>query len=1045
MRKKHLIILIILLCSKFGFSQLSDLHYLPPLKQGSNNSSVKDQAIYLSTPETTAFTVNAYVGTSTTPIATFSISNVTPATYTLSDGNNDITMVTDSNTGIILTSSGLRFESPGEEKFYVNYRGTSTAQATSLTSKGRQALGTSFKWGGAPNYATTSEISTSLGIMASEDNTVIDITGYDPDCEFRLGNDRDGITSDNIQITLNKNETFVLEAYTNETTANKDGWLGASIQSTKDIVISNGGLNYGVVSTSTGSRDAGIDQPVPENKLGKEYVFIRGNGTNSTEFPIIIGTQNNTEIFVNGSTTPIATINNGDYFLIPGANYSSTTAGANMLVTTSKDAYAYQNLAGGSGVQTIGLNFVAPVNCLLPDNMDNISDITNSAGTTLTGGITIIAATTTPDENITVTDGSGEVALPASVAVTGSTDWKTFYIAGLTGNVSVQSTGPIAVGFFGVNANRGIAGYFSGFDTVPEVELEVAGGGCLPGADIEIISGTYDSYQWYGDGSIIAGAIFSTYSPTTAGDYYVRVSKGTCSYDSQPISAFYCDPDIVIKKTADKTEVLEGDSVTFKITVENFGIDPVTNLIVSDVMPSGFTLVSASPTLGSWTDPNWSVGTLSAGELESITIVATANELPSNTEAETFTNTATHTQDQVDSNFTEDSPTANVTVNNDTDLDGVIDSDDLDDDNDGILDTVECGSESGEGTNVVFNGDFTSYYFEGWTPDGSNWQNSNNSGYAYYADYNTGTKALYQNLTVVAGTTYLLSFNVGTNSTYANSSTFNAYLGSTLVYTKVSDQMNIENGGDTSDTGSGNLSNTSTVTFLYTATSNSVQLLFEGVSTAQPHDMFYLDSVSLTPSSSCADSDGDGIYDRVDLDSDDDGCSDANEAYNDSNADGGDGGQYGSGTPTVNSNGTVVAASYTVPSDSNTNGTYEFQEAGTPSTITAQPSDVTIFDSSDAVFSVNATNADAYQWQVSTDGGSNFTDISNGTEYTGTETNTLTALDADLTKNGYLYRVTISNNSFVCEDTSSENALLNVNVKTVITNRRITYRVKKTN
>ncbi len=34
--------------SSIGFSQLSDLHYLPPLKQGGNNQAVAQQSIYLS-------------------------------------------------------------------------------------------------------------------------------------------------------------------------------------------------------------------------------------------------------------------------------------------------------------------------------------------------------------------------------------------------------------------------------------------------------------------------------------------------------------------------------------------------------------------------------------------------------------------------------------------------------------------------------------------------------------------------------------------------------------------------------------------------------------------------------------------------------------------------------------------------------------------------------------------------------------------------------------------------------------------------------------
>ena len=141
---KQFFLLFLLLSSSIGFSQLSDLHYLPPLRQGANNAAIRDQAIYLSTPETTAFTVNAYRGTNTTPIATFSVSNVSPAVYTLADGNNNITLVNDSNTGVILTNSGLRFEAPGGNNFYVNYRGNSISLGASLTSKGRVALGQCF-------------------------------------------------------------------------------------------------------------------------------------------------------------------------------------------------------------------------------------------------------------------------------------------------------------------------------------------------------------------------------------------------------------------------------------------------------------------------------------------------------------------------------------------------------------------------------------------------------------------------------------------------------------------------------------------------------------------------------------------------------------------------------------------------------------------------------------------------------------------------------------------------------------------------------------
>ena len=498
--------------------------------------------------------------------------------------------------------------------------------------------------------------------MATEDGTTVTLSGYDPDCEFRLGNDRDGITADSYTITLEANESFVFEAYVGETPANADGWLGADVISNKPIVISNGGLNTGARVGYSG-RDAAIDQPVPQNKIGKEYVFIRGNGTSETEIPIIIGTQNGTNIYVNGNTTPIATINNGDYFEIPESNYSVSSAGGNMYVTTSKDAYAYQLMAGASAIYTQGLNFIAPVNCLLPDAVDNITHIEDAAGVTMSGGVTIIASTTTPDENITVTDENGPVTLPASSAVAGTTLWKTYFVAGLTGDVTVESTGPIAVGFIGFSGARGIAGYFSGFDTVPEVDLEVEGGGCLPGAIISVVDANFDAYQWYQNGTIVPGAVFSSYNPTEAGDYFVRVTKGGCTYDSQPIAAYYCLPDVVIKKVADTNIVNDGDEVTFTITVESLGVNPISNVVITDLLPDGITLVSSSISKGSFSYPNWSIGNMSSGDLETLTLVTRVTLPDVNTSTATYTNNISNSQDQTDSNITTDDPSESVTVN----------------------------------------------------------------------------------------------------------------------------------------------------------------------------------------------------------------------------------------------------------------------------------------------------------------------------------------------------------------------------------------------
>ncbi|WP_289062359.1 gliding motility-associated C-terminal domain-containing protein [uncultured Zobellia sp.] len=673
--KKRISSLILLLFSFAGlFAQLSDVHYLPPLTQTGNH--MRDQAVYISTPNETAFNVEIYIGTSVTPVTTVSVSNAAPFTYTLADNDNGITMLPDASVGYIQSSAGLRLVAPGGEKFYVNYRGRNNAQGASLTSKGRIGLGTHFKWGGVPFLHNRSIYNATLGIMATEDDTDIIISDYDPDCAFRLGTDAVGFVDnpDNtITITLQKGQSFVLENVGNnqntagDTDANRYGWLGADIVSTKNIAVSNGNVLVGVVSGSN-LQDAGLDQPVPIDVIGREYVFIRGGGSNALEFPIIIGTVNGTEIFVNGATTPIATINNGEFFVIPGSNYSGSTAGSNLTVTTSNNVYAYQSLAGSTSAATNGLNFVAPVNCLLPNTLSNIANIEDLAGVDINGGLTILASTTTLDSNIIVTDGSGTVTLPAAQEATGL-PWKSFYLPNLSGNVSVESSGPIAVGVVGLSGALGIGGYFSGFDTVPVVDYTISGGGCV--GSVISLTNTFDTYQWYEDGELILGANTSSYTPTNIGNYFVRVSSGGCFYDSNVINMFYCNPDIALSKTADKSTYAEDEDVTFTITLESLGVNDVTNVVVTDVLPSGLTLSSATPSSGSWSSPNWTIGTMSGGEKQTLTLVATPDPIAAPTKEIEITNNVSVTQDQVDTNETPDDVEETITIeNNDDDGDG---------------------------------------------------------------------------------------------------------------------------------------------------------------------------------------------------------------------------------------------------------------------------------------------------------------------------------------------------------------------------------------
>ncbi|MFK7813703.1 MAG: hypothetical protein AB8B59_14510 [Maribacter sp.] len=114
-----------------------------------------------------------------------------------------------------------------------------------------------------------------------------------------------------------------------------------------------------------------------------------------------------------------------------------------------------------------------------------------------------------------------------------------------------------------------------------------------------------------------------------------------------------------------------------------------------------------------------------------------------------------------------------------------------------------------------------------------------------------------------------------------------------------------------------------------------------------------------------------------------------------------------------------------------------------PVILTQPIPSLTVRAGTNAIYSVNAADVDTFQWQVSTDGGIFFNNISNGSFYSGTTTSSLTVLTAGIDKNNNLYRVVSSNALAGCPPINSTNGLLLVRVGTVITNRRISYRVKK--
>ena len=450
--KNYLIILFVFTFFSSN-AQLSNKHWLPPL-HSRDETAIEDQYIYISTPETTAFQVHVTSGNGI-PIAgsPFTISQTNPVIVTIGNGQPTSMFLDVTDVNLVQSDKGLILQ--GSKDFYVSFRMRALNHAETLISKGRPGIGTNFRLGSTPQGGDVSIRNFVSSVMATEDNTSITLSDYNTNVEFvsAAGN----ITADSQTFILNAGQSIVFSGYT-DIIDNWNGFIGAALTATKPIAVSTGNATGGV--TATGS-DLTLDQIVSSSQIGTEYIFIEGNGLPNMETPLIIADEDNTQIYVNGNTTAAATLNAGDYYLVPNSEYQGST-NRNIYVNSSKPVFAYQLLGGDNASQTSGLNFIPPLSCFFQESVF-LPAIDKIGGNNYTADLMILTYS-----NATISINGIPINTSQSQTVLGNSDWVTYRISGYFGNVNVVSTGPLAVGVFGASGNAGYAGYYSGFGSAPQ-------------------------------------------------------------------------------------------------------------------------------------------------------------------------------------------------------------------------------------------------------------------------------------------------------------------------------------------------------------------------------------------------------------------------------------------------------------------------------------------------------------------------------------------------------------------------------------------------
>lgn len=519
--KKTLLIFFIFL-SISCFAQFSKTHYIPPLTANAN--LVEDHYLYISTPSTkdVNFKIIAIGGIVINGV----VSNNSPYRLFIGQGD-DTQLFTPKQTIGILKNKGYIIEA--EDLIYASVRvnaglnnNGSYNHAGGLVSKGNSALGNVFRLGAMLNPLFDTTLLNFATILSTENNTKITISNIPNGTILSDGT----IISGPITVTLNKNESYVLALENNNSsTSNSSKMIGGLVESDKPVVVNSGSFCGSNNSGSGQGRDVGFDQIVPFSKTGKEYIFVKGLGTKEIESVLLIAHEDQTEIYINGSITIATTINKGGYYVIDGSQFIN----GNLYVTTSKNVFAYQSIGGTSSPANQNMFFVPPINCSTPSIVDNIPKIEEIGTTFYTGGLNIVTET-----GATLLVNNSPITVPSS-AVMGNPNFVSYTITNLVGNITVKSTKQVYVSYFGTNGAATYGGYYSGFDLKPEIvsdKITVGNSSCIPNVVLKISSlSSYDTFQWYQNDLEIPGATSNNFSPTTPGFYQVRGSISGCLSD----------------------------------------------------------------------------------------------------------------------------------------------------------------------------------------------------------------------------------------------------------------------------------------------------------------------------------------------------------------------------------------------------------------------------------------------------------------------------------------------------------------------------------
>src|SRR5438874_1777586 len=150
-----------------------------------------------------------------------------------------------------------------------------------------------------------------------------------------------------------------------------------------------------------------------------------------------------------------------------------------------------------------------------------------------------------------------------------------------------------------------------------------------------------------------AAAASLTNTATVSGGGEINTANDSANDGTNVVSR----ADIAVAKIASSGSVTVGSNVDFTITVTNNGPSDATGVQITDQLPAGLTLLSATPSVGTYNSATgvWNIGALASAASATLTLTATV------TTTGAITNTATKTaENEADPNAGNDSASATV-------------------------------------------------------------------------------------------------------------------------------------------------------------------------------------------------------------------------------------------------------------------------------------------------------------------------------------------------------------------------------------------------